>query len=808
MNRRATLLIRPHDALAIAAIFLIVVTLNWSALTGATHYLQPMDTAESLYITDFRFLADALRKGEWGLWDPHTFGGFPVFANPHSAFFYPINRLFLSLPWGDDPFPPRAYTLYILAHLALQGAAQFALLRVIGLRWEAALIGSLSFVLLPIMGNTGRGHQLVPVAWWPLLVLFILMAERSCDRRWLGYAALGGISFGVIFTVPNPQAAFALLILGLLALVCLIKTRGHPATVLKVAGIFSIVGIIGALTAAVALMPLAELLSTSRRWYTETFALDGSDPLPFEKFGLTKFDLHQFAGFLFSDLSRAVNATNFIGWFVVGAGLYAFASIISRFASRRSRHAALVHNSAFMFGAIFPASVVIISALIMFDLGSREILYYLPGLNKIRHLSEYMFVLAFGAAILVGYSADQVLGLFDSEGDARSRWRRIGAAIIIAACAASAVVQFTTPDWWSSMSISVPRGIASFLLVAAAIYFIRSRYAARALATVLLVGALIASLSNTRLTQFSYSDYDISGHYSRNESFKRFVPSDTDPYRVFPTAKPDVPRYNWNLADYIGFYDVFGLSNMMIASTHDAYLYMLDMEDSGITAIANLMNIRYLIVSAASAEKMTSSWPETFRREDDLPADVLSWQPPMTRAATLAVARNLSAPGQAWAVTRYESVHRSAPEHFNLLRSNPELLTTRASVEGPLNESDRVLMEQARDGPAKISWNTHASDRLVLQVTSDTPRMLVLSEVFYPGWKATVNGQPAATYKIFGHIRGVVVPGGEVRVELNFWPASLTIGATFSLLGIVLSSLLIFAGFRRKGNGIERLNAA
>src|SRR2546423_2840346 len=85
-------MIRPADALAIAIIVLIIVLLNWAALTGATHYLQPMDTAESLYVTDFRFLAQAVRKGEWGLWDPHTFGGFPVFASPHSAFFYPINR--------------------------------------------------------------------------------------------------------------------------------------------------------------------------------------------------------------------------------------------------------------------------------------------------------------------------------------------------------------------------------------------------------------------------------------------------------------------------------------------------------------------------------------------------------------------------------------------------------------------------------------------------------------------------------------------------------------------------------------------
>src|SRR5205823_6033551 len=75
-----------------------------------------------------------------------------------------------------------------------------------------------------------------------------------------------------------------------------------------------------------------------------------------------------------------------------------------------------------------------------------------------------------------------------------------------------------------------------------------------------------------------------------------------------------------------------------------------------------------------------------------------------------------------------------------------------------------------------------------------TSGLLVLSEVNYPGWRATVSSglrendaqvQDAQIYQVDGLLRGVEIPAGESRVELSYAPRSVLIGALISLLSVL-----------------------
>jgi len=57
---------------------------------------------------------------------------------------------------------------------------------------------------------------------------------------------------------------------------------------------------------------------------------------------------------------------------------------------------------------------------------------------------------------------------------------------------------------------------------------------------------------------------------------------------------------------------------------------------------------------------------------------------------------------------------------------------------------------------------------------------------------------PPAVYKIFGHIRGTLVPAGQVLVEFECWPLSFGIGAGVAALGIFLATILAVIAFRRR----------
>src|SRR5579863_7201842 len=70
----------------------------------------------------------------------------------------------------------------------------------------------------------------------------------------------------------------------------------------------------------------------------------------------------------------------------------------------------------------------------------------------------------------------------------------------------------------------------------------------------------------------------------------------------------------------------------------------------------------------------------------------------------------------------------------------------------------------------QVIWRKSRQDRVEVDVHANGRALLVLSELFYPGWKATVNGSPAAILKVNGALRGIAVPDGDSRVRLSYAP--------------------------------------
>jgi uncharacterized membrane protein YfhO len=66
--------------------------------------------------------------------------------------------------------------------------------------------------------------------------------------------------------------------------------------------------------------------------------------------------------------------------------------------------------------------------------------------------------------------------------------------------------------------------------------------------------------------------------------------------------------------------------------------------------------------------------------------------------------------------------------------------------------------------------------------------MVVMSEIFYPGWRAAVDGVPVPLLRADYALRAVCVPPGEHVITLSFRPGSLWIGA-----GMTLACLLLVA---------------
>src|SRR5262249_8893429 len=96
--------------------------------------------------------------------------------------------------------------------------------------------------------------------------------------------------------------------------------------------------------------------------------------------------------------------------------------------------------------------------------------------------------------------------------------------------------------------------------------------------------------------------------------------------------------------------------------------------------------------------------------------------------------------------SKERAMRRLSDSHFDTLRT---AILDRAPLE-PLDQQtdSRDAAETMRNDPTTIEFRAHSTGRGIL----------VASEVFYPGWTATVNAQSVPIYRVDGVLRGVSVP--------------------------------------------------
>lgn len=108
---------------------------------------------------------------------------------------------------------------------------------------------------------------------------------------------------------------------------------------------------------------------------------------------------------------------------------------------------------------------------------------------------------------------------------------------------------------------------------------------------------------------------------------------------------------------------------------------------------------------------------------------------------------------------------------------------------------------------------TKYQDELInMNVKVNQTKLLVLSEVFYPDWVATIDGKEFEIIKVNYFMRGLIIPAGEHKIEMKFISKSFEKGKTLSLsaniiLAILLAISLFFELKNNKKNISENENS-
>ncbi len=99
-------------------------------------------------------------------------------------------------------------------------------------------------------------------------------------------------------------------------------------------------------------------------------------------------------------------------------------------------------------------------------------------------------------------------------------------------------------------------------------------------------------------------------------------------------------------------------------------------------------------------------------------------------------------------------------------------------------------------GTAKII--SYESEKVTIETEAGGPKMLFLSDNYYPGWQAAVDGQEAKIYRADFSFRAVFVPAGKHLVQFNYQPKSLEVGKDITLTSLVLLAGSLLSSARRR----------
>ena len=145
--------------------------------------------------------------------------------------------------------------------------------------------------------------------------------------------------------------------------------------------------------------------------------------------------------------------------------------------------------------------------------------------------------------------------------------------------------------------------------------------------------------------------------------------------------------------------------------------------------------------------------------------------------------------GNAWFVDRISYVNNANQELDSLGKLNlRHAAVADVKFKSQLGEAVR------QDNVSMVKITSYAPNQLSYDVMSDKGGVLVFSEIYYPGWTATVDGQPTELGRVNYVLRAMNIKPGKHQVTLRFFPASIKKTETVAYVSYAILILVILIG--------------
>lgn len=699
------------------------------------------------------------------LWTNHMFGGYPIAADVQSMTFYPL-AILARLLGRWNLFIVVAYVLlssFTYGYVYNQTKSKLA-----GL--SSGIIFGMSGFMMVHLGHPTVIHAAV---WLPLLIWSLEELRNNSNK--FHWVIIGGIAVALIILSGHPQ--ISLYILGLAMFYCLIMGRSSSAGCWKYYGISLFMLFIGIGLAAVQLIPTIELSSFGDR-----------QKISFEETNHFRLELKSIIiillPFIFGSDSpfggipnyfgpwNLAELTGYVGWLPV------FMAILG-FVSYKKKQAVVW----FWMGAVIIAFLL--------ALGSTTplayLMYYVPIYNKFRCLSRHLLEFSFAISVLAGFG----ISAFQNQLIEKKRIKKllktvsiIIAILLFVGLTGITIVQDLLIQYINSKGNQINSllpwvfhaiGIPLLLFIVSAVfltYFLSNAHTQRG--KILLIMLIAIDLSSFGL--FSWQDQAARlSDIDPPTTVKQFKPLLDDSHQRIVSVrgrlepKESIPVNQtrlWGISTVNGY-------SPLIMDRVSQFFEMIDLGEISKQTMApenqslNLLSVRYAFTKEKSSYL----------------SDAKRWTYIKSINDTKIYENNYHLP-RVWLV----------PEVI-LLKPEEIIQTVKTSVlpdgrvfqpiSQALVETPIPFQGEKWDAESKTTILRLLHEEIIIESQSKSSSFLVLSDTYYPGWEARVDGKITPIYQTNYISRGLVLSPGNHRIEFKFKPQKVT-------YGIIISTIFLF----------------
>jgi len=800
------------------------------------------------------FVQESLGGGEIPLWNPHLFAGAPFLANGQHAALYPFSLLFLVIPLA------KAYGWFVLSQVWLAGISMYVFGRILGLRRGGAALAGFVYQGAQFLVISAAVFPMIAAAvvWLPFLlgcierIVMTLFGPPERRHRVVLWAAVGSIALGCQILAGHAEFTYyTLLVMGLYALwrvgaqAKIARDESRAASresgslapdassivrrsSLAFLWLAAMVGT-GLLIGAIQLVPLFEVgrinfragsasFEEVRSWAYPprnaiTFLLPDffgnptdhavRDPfsgklVPLER---NSFDeLNPYGAFTTSwGTKNYVEGAAYMGILpLILAGM----GVLALF--RRGRLTLLRRAQMWFF-----AGLSFFSLAFIFGTPLYALLYYgLPFINQLHTPFRWVFPLALSVSVLAGFGAERLFAAASRNGtrgqDASSGWRSWGLALllllpgiaVLAGTVASRLFFGAFRPLIERLFLGLAGATYAFpsaevffghlfwqllvfggLLLASGVVLLlarRTRYWIIAACGLIVLDLFLANVGFNAATDPALLDY--------TPAAVRWLKEQPDEWRLTTYDTTGAGTLNANTPWLHGLLDIRGYDSI-IPRQYTEYMAAIEPQNglqfNRIQPLGSPAAVDSPLLDALAVKYIVSAEPLTSPKLRQV------WA-----GEGVTIYENLAAAPRAFALPTTAEVH--APDALAALAEfDPRYYVVVESAE-PLS----AAVEPGEPVPATI--NSASNNEVIATVQVVEPSWLILSDSYFPGWRAYVRpagaGDDAESEveitRVNANFRGVRLEPGEWTVRYRYSPRSFQLGGLMSFMGGIL---IVFA---------------